>query len=102
MTFNKYQFIVKESEDIQDAVKPNEIVKELKNIRLSIDRFLERFATSLRIDSKDVQDSNDMSIISSAPNPPSNGHHNPISNLNLESHREFDPLTKAAIPEANR
>lgn len=41
-----------EEEAIEETVKPSEIVNELQKIRMSIDRFLEKFAGSLKLNEK--------------------------------------------------
>ncbi len=92
---------MKETEDVQEALSPNEIVKELQNIRLSIDRFLEKFAASFKFDTK-PSPINDSATVSAATEPATNGHQHPVrGSMNVESHKEFDPLTKA-VPDMNR
>ena len=45
-----YFNVVKDKEEnFEDQIKPNEIVKELYNIRMSIDSFLEKFERSLKL-----------------------------------------------------
>ncbi len=41
-----------ENETSAEEVKPSEIVDELKKIRMSIDRFLDKFAGSLKLNEK--------------------------------------------------
>ena len=40
---------MKDAEESVEGLKPDEIVKELQNIRFSIDRFLEKFERSLKL-----------------------------------------------------
>lgn len=39
-------------EATEETVKPSEIVNELQKIRMSVDRFLEKFAGSLKLNEK--------------------------------------------------
>lgn len=86
-------FLKEESEESsEEALKPSEIVSELQKIRMSIDRFLEKFAGSLKLNEKSSAELKEESLSVAT-----NGLHISSSTNNIynnESHKEFDPLNK--------
>lgn len=51
----KFIILVNQEVETMEELKPAEIIKELKNIRSSIDRFLDNLERSLKVDSKTIQ-----------------------------------------------
>jgi hypothetical protein len=64
-----------------ESIKPNEIVKELYNIRMSIDKFLEKFERSLKISDIRLEDSTKSASTNASQTIKSN-----------DLHKEFDPI----------
>lgn len=83
-----------------EEIRPADVVKELQNIRSSIDRFLDRFERMLKLDAK-RSTAVDESVKSPAPETKINGgglgHSLPL--IKNDAHREFDPLTKRSEPD---
>jgi protein TFG len=91
----KLTLFLKDKEDnIEEAIKPTEIVKELYNIRLSIDSFLEKFERSLKLsDVRHHQQKVDEPLKSTSETKLTSNSTNALPHLiKSDAHKEFDPL----------
>ena len=83
-----------------EEIKAADVVKELQNIRSSIDRFLDRFERLLKLDASVKRSDESVSAVVKSPvDAKINGLGHSLPLVKSDAHREFDPLNKRSEPD---